>query len=124
MYVSVICLFAISMFVFGVFQCTAYRCADSAPMGEESREELFMIRQFRRRRQIGFLIALSGFFIFFGILIPVQKDFLYLHIFVWFLAFGSLFWTMLIALIDIVSIRLFFRKEYEENKDFLSDGKK
>ena len=73
------------------------------------RSRTFFSRQFRRRIQIAAMIGLSGIFLVAIALIPYQRAPKL------FIVFGSLsvlllLWSILIAVVDIISINMFFSR--------------
>lgn len=71
------------------------------------RSRTFFSRQFRRRIQIAIMIGLSGVFLVGAALIPPQR-FPKLFIFFGAVAVLLLLWSILIAVIDVISINMFF----------------
>jgi hypothetical protein len=82
--------------------------------GLSKRWSLFLNRRHRRRLQIAILIGLSGLSMLIGAFVPRQtlpKTF----IFVWLLAVLFLLWTILFALLDMVSISTFFSRSKRQD---------
>ena len=77
--------------------------------GLEKGEGVFRGRQLRRRLQISALIGLCGACMFVGTLLSPAK---YAGFFVlaWGLATLFIFWTILLAMVDIMSINLHFKR--------------
>ena len=80
----------------------------------EKRELAFHQRQHRRRIQISVLIGICGLCIFAGIHFSheTQKVFFLLA---WALAVLFISWTVLLALVDALSIRMHFRRHQNRN---------
>lgn len=85
------------------------------------RERRHLERQIRRRIQIGFLVGLSGFGIFLGTFMPSTGSWFSWFLLTWFLTFLFLFWTMLLGVIDAVSIQMYFGSL---NRDVASEAAK
>jgi hypothetical protein len=71
------------------------------------RSRTFFSRQFRRRIQIAAMIGLSGVFLVVTALIPPQQ-FPKLFVFFGSVSILLLLWSILIAVIDVISINIFF----------------
>lgn len=81
---------------------------------ENSREVNFTKRQLRRRIQMALLIGASGVCMFFGLhLSHVNSPGWF--VLSWGLAMLFLFWTMLLAVVDMMSIRMYFKREQSKN---------
>ena len=79
----------------------------SGGSGYTTREAAFLRLQGRRRLQMHFLLGLAGFCMLAGIYIPPQNHLTTWSLF-WLLSIIFICWAMLLALVDYVSIRLFF----------------
>lgn len=87
---------------------------------QTDREGRFQERQSRRRLQIGVLTILISLCVLGGTYIPYHSYILFFSL-SWLLAIFFLFWTMLLAIIDMTSIRLHYeqiarKKAFEELK--------
>ena len=80
---------------------------DDEDLPERSRT--FFSRQFRRRIQIAAMIGLSGVFLVVTVLIP-PKTFPKFFILFGSLSVFLLLWSILIALCDVISINMFYRR--------------
>ena len=78
------------------------------------RDRVFLQRQYRRRIQISVLIGICGLCMFAGIHFSheTQKGLFALS---WGLAILFIFWTILLALVDAMSIRMHFRRIHSRN---------
>lgn len=81
---------------------------------ERSRESNYVRRQLRRRIQIAMLIGVSGVCMFFGVHLSHTKSPGW-FVLTWGLAMVFLIWTMLLAMVDMMSIRLHFRRARSKN---------
>jgi len=79
------------------------------PQEHEKREHLFQRRQHRRRIQISVLIGICGLCMFAGVHFSheTQKGYFVLS---WALAMLFISWTILLALVDALSIRMHFKR--------------
>lgn len=75
-----------------------------------TREQRFQLRQGRRRLQMHGLLGLAGLCMLVGIYIPHLYYPLYWFL-AWLLTIIFTLWTMMLALIDSLSIKLFFHSE-------------
>lgn len=101
------------MISFGICQTLRFRNSwlDVAKHEDvEKRDRLFYERQYRRRMQIGFLIILSGLGIFIGFHLPITDNWKYFFLCTWFLTFLFICWTVLLAILDIISIKMYFAR--------------
>ncbi|MDR1494253.1 MAG: hypothetical protein LBT05_16275 [Planctomycetaceae bacterium] len=73
------------------------------------RSGAFLNRQFRRRIQIAAMIGTSGFLMAIGACISI-KTFPKMFIFIWGLAVLFLLWSIIIAVIDAVSISVHYNR--------------
>lgn len=85
------------------------------------RERRHLERQIRRRIQIRFLVGLSGVGIFLGAFMPSSGAWFSWFLVTWFLTFLFLFWTMLLGMVDAVSIQMYFGSL---NRDMASEAAK
>ena len=105
------------MMAFGLWQYHVQRRKGLALGAEkkadhrEERDRLFQYRQARRRQQIGLLTGIAGLAVFVGIGTLPHKEWITWSLLAWLLVLGCLCWTVLIALIDIMSIRLYYSRE-------------
>ena len=111
------------MIMFGLWQYVAQRwkmleldkaSADADTREGPTREERFQYRQARRRQQIGVLTGIAGTAIFAILLMPPRPVLFVIAVLI---VVGCLCWTMLIALIDIMSIRLYYGREQRLNAE-------
>ena len=81
---------------------------------QEERDRIFLGRQHRRRIQISVLIGICGLCMFAGIHFSseTQKGLFALS---WALAILFIFWTILLALVDAMSIRMHFGRIHSRN---------
>ncbi len=85
-------------------------------LSTDSKEAVFLRRQFRRRIQIAVLSGLGGICMIAGMLFS-PKAYPSYFVFSWVLAAGFLIWTILLALVDFSSIRLYYRQIRNRNID-------
>jgi hypothetical protein len=78
------------------------------------RTSVFIGRQHRRRIQMSVLIGLSGVFMILGIHLS-PRNHIAMFILSWFFTVGFLFWTILLAAIDVISISLFYSPSRRRN---------
>ncbi|MCL2348511.1 MAG: hypothetical protein FWC50_09665 [Planctomycetaceae bacterium] len=83
--------------------------------GLSKRWGVFLNRQHRRRLQIAVLIGLSGLSMLIGAFVP-RQTFPKTFILVWLLAVLFLLWTILFALLDMVSISTFFSRSKRQDE--------
>lgn len=77
-------------------------------------ERIFLRRQYRRRLQISVLIGISGLCMFLGLHVShITQPMRFLL--AWGLAIIFLSWTILLALVDVMSIRLYFKRVRNKN---------
>jgi len=85
-----------------------------ATQEQEKWDRVFKRRQHRRRIQISVLIGICGLCMFAGVHFSheTQKGFFALS---WALAILFIFWTMILALVDAMSIRMHYKRIHNHN---------
>jgi len=81
---------------------------------QEKWDRVFKLRQHRRRIQISALIGICGLCMFAGIHFSHETQ-TGLFVLSWGLAILFIFWTILLALVDAMSIRMHFRRIHSRN---------
>ncbi|MDR1383921.1 MAG: hypothetical protein LBJ67_08775 [Planctomycetaceae bacterium] len=77
------------------------------------RSGVFLNRQFRRRIQVAVMIGLSGFFMAVGACIPT-KNHPKVFILLWGLAILLLLWSIVIAVIDAISVSVHYSRIHHQ----------